>query len=87
VERAIGCCGTRFHSNRVVCSHVCKFLENTATALAMNELVAVNEDQQTHAQNQDNSGDPELNVRQDGLQCGATALVMHMHPPLDLELT
>jgi hypothetical protein len=34
--------------------------------LAKDELVAVNEDQQTHAHNQDNGGDPELNVRQDG---------------------
>jgi hypothetical protein len=49
----------------------------------------MNEDQQTHAHNQDNGGDPELNVCQDGLQCvfPATALVMHVHLPLGLELT
>jgi hypothetical protein len=63
--------------------------EHRRLLVANDELIAVNEDQQTHAQNQDNGGDPELNVRQDGLQCvfPATALVMHMHPPFGLELT
>jgi hypothetical protein len=55
----------------------------------MDELVTVNEDQQANAQNKDNGGDPELNVRQDGLQgvCPGTALVVHMHSPLDPQLT
>jgi hypothetical protein len=35
--------------------------------LQKDELLAVNEDQQAHTDNQDNGGDPELNIRQDGL--------------------
>jgi hypothetical protein len=42
----------------------------------------VNEDQQTHAHNQDNGGDPELNVRQDGPKgvLPATVFIMHGQP-------
>jgi hypothetical protein len=47
--------------------------------LANGGLVAVNEDQQAHSQNQYNRGNPKLNVRQDGPQgvCPATAFILH----------
>jgi len=49
--------------------------------LQRDDLLAVNEDQQSYSQDQDDCGDPELNIRQDGPHCAcpATAFITHSH--------
>jgi hypothetical protein len=54
---------------------------SVAIWLQRDELLAVNKDQQHYSDNQDNGGNPELNIRQDGPQCvrPAIAFILHGH--------